>query len=354
MRNPNEPVTGFSYFGVRNPEYVRMDLRRMKSHGATAVLFTLSEEDVEFYRGTMREMVSLAHKEGLLVYANPWGLGGVFGGESYSKFVAWFPDERQVDATGRPVPAACFNSPVFREFVHTWVKTAADCGVDVAMWDEPHFFMAHWADESLAKEDNVPTCFCRHCQTKFRQQFGFPMPHELTPEVLQFREDSLVEFLTDVSGAANQRGLQNSVCILPPSYELEDGITNPARVAAISSVQILATDPYWEYEDDQATVEKYYRSNGKLILQLAQKYGKEPEMWIKNFKIRAGTEPFVSLATEITARLGIRRIFAWSYLGSAYMSSLQSDNPYLVFDLQGEAFQKVHAAASNVSKSAAE
>ncbi len=334
-------ITGFSYFGVRNPEYVKIDLRRMKAHGATAVLFTLTEEDLEFYRDTMRELVALAHAEGLLVYTNPWGVGGVFGGESYSKFICKYPDERQVDANGQAVPAACFNSPIFREFVRHWIDTAAYCGADVAMWDEPHFYMAHWADESLSKEDNVPTCFCPHCQEKFQAQFGFPMPKELTPEVARFREDSLVDFLAEMSRAANEKGLENSVCILPPSYDLEDGIKDPARVAAIPSVQILATDPYWEYEDDQETVEKYYRSNVALIRDLAKKYGKEPEMWIKNFKIRAGTESFVTLATEITADFGIQRIWAWSYLGSAYMSALRSDNPYLVFDLQGEAFQKI-------------
>jgi hypothetical protein len=164
----------------------------------------------------------------------------------------------------------------------------------------------------------------------------------LTPEVSQFREDSLLDFLSEMSQVAQEKGLQNSVCILPPSYELEDGIRNPARVAAIPSVRILATDPYWEYGDTRETVEKYYRSNGALIRQLADQHGKEAEMWIKNFKIQAGTESFVTLATEITVELGIRRIWAWSYLGSAYMSSLRSDNPYLVFDLQGEAFQKAH------------
>ena len=333
-------ITGFSYFGVRNPEYVKIDLRRMKEHGATAILFTLAEEDMEFYRETMCELIALAHQENLLVYANPWGLGGVFGGESYSKFVSEFLDERQVDALGRSVPAACFNSPVFRDFVRKWIDVAADCGADIAMWDEPHYFMAHWANETLSKEDNVSTCFCRHCRKKFREQFGHAMPRELTPEVSRFREDSLIDFLSEMSRTAHEKGLQNSVCILPPSYELEDGVKDPGRVARIPWVQILATDPYWEVGDDRQVVEDYYRSNGALIRQLAEENGKEAEMWIKNFKIQAGTESFVTLATEMTVKLGIRRIWAWRYLGSAYMSSLRSDNPYLVFDLQGEAFQK--------------
>ena len=93
-------VTGFSYFGVYNPEYAKIDIARMKEDGANAVLITLAEEDVEFYLDTKKELVRLAHKVGLLVYMNPWSLGGVFGGESYSGFLVRNPGEMQIDSRG--------------------------------------------------------------------------------------------------------------------------------------------------------------------------------------------------------------------------------------------------------------
>lgn len=332
-------VTGFSYFGVRNPEYAAVDFKRMKSHGATAVLLTFAEEDMEFYQKTMKELVELAHKENLLVYMNPWGLGGVFGGESYSRFVARNPGELQVDAQGQSVPAACFNSPRFRTFVKEWVDAVAFCGADTILWDEPHFYMSHWDNEGETAAAPRETCYCRNCQQTFEEKYGYPMPQSRTENVLDFREYSLIDFLSEMSAFASEKGIESDVCMIPPSFELDDGIRDPEKVAQIRSVDVLATDPYWEYDDPEDRVKERYRKDSKIIRDLAAKYGKQSEMWIKNFKVKAGTEHFVTLATEISAKSGVDRIFAWSYLGSAYMSALRSDNPYLVFDLQGEAFQ---------------
>ena len=335
-------ITGFSYFGVRNPEYAAIDFKRMKSHGATAVLLTFAEEDMEFYLGTMKELVELAHKENLLVYMNPWGLGGVFGGESYSRFVARNPEELQVDAQGQSVPAACFNSTQFRTFVKKWVDAVAFCGADVILWDEPHFYMSHWDEESGAAAVPRETCYCPHCQQKFEEKYGYPMPRNRTEDVLDFREYSLIDFLSEMNAFAREKGLENDVCMLPPSFQLDDGIRDPEKVAQIPSVDVLATDPYWEYDDPEDLVKERYLKDSKIIKTLAKKYNKQSEMWIKNFKVKAGTEHFVTRTTEISAEAGVDRIFAWSYLGSAYMSSLRSDNPYLVFDLQGEVFQQLN------------
>ena len=40
---------GVSYFGVRNPDHVARDLRRMAAAGCNAVLHTFSEDDLRFY-----------------------------------------------------------------------------------------------------------------------------------------------------------------------------------------------------------------------------------------------------------------------------------------------------------------
>jgi len=335
-------VTGFSYFGVRNPEYAAIDFKRMKNHGATAVFLTFAEEDMEFYPGTMKELVRLAHNENLLVYMNPWGLGGVFGGESYSRFITRNPGDLQVDARGHSVPAACFNSPQFREFVKKWVEAVAFCGADVILWDEPHFYMSHWDEEGSSSAAPRETCYCHACQHKFEEKYGYPMPRARTEDVQDFREDSLIDFLSEMSRFAREKGIENDVCMLPPSFQLDDGIRDPEKVAQIQSVDVLATDPYWEYDDPEDRVKDRYLKDSKIIKTLAVKYSKQSEMWIKNFKIKAGTEHFVKLTTDISAEAGVDRILAWSYLGSAYMSFLRSDNPYLVFDLQSETFQRLN------------
>ncbi len=335
----DEVITGWSYFGVRNPRHVAEDLDDMSRHHANAVLMTMSEEDVAFYRDTMRDLVSLAHDRGFTVYVNPWAWGGVFGGEAFSGFLPRNLDAFQIDSEGDPVPAACFNHPRFRDSVRRWIDAAAHSGADIAMWDEPHFFLYEW-DPELADRKGRWTCRCAVCQEKFRELYGHAMPTERTPEVEEFRHRSIVSFLDDMTREARERGLKNSVCMLPPSFELDDGLLRPEDLFRLEAVDIVATDPYWGPEDDLAWVEEHYQRDGGWIVTQARRFGKQPEIWIKNFKIVRGQEPFVERATEISYKLGIRRILAWSYLGSAYMSSLRSDDPEAVYETQARAYAK--------------
>ena len=58
-------IKGWSYFGVRNPRHVAVDLDDMIAHGANSVLFTCSEEDMAFYANTMEKMVQLAKERNM-------------------------------------------------------------------------------------------------------------------------------------------------------------------------------------------------------------------------------------------------------------------------------------------------
>lgn len=340
-----EMITGWSYFGVRNPRHVATDLDDMVKHNANAVLLTVSEEDNAFYRDTMRELTSLAHERGMTVYMNPWAYGGVFGGEAFSGFLPRHPEAMQIDSKGEPVPAACLNNRAFREYLFEWIETVASCGADVAMWDEPHFFIFGWDELFAAKKDRW-TCRCLACQTAFEARFGHKMPQQMTPEVRQFRHESIVNFLDEMTTRAKARGLKNSICILPFTFNLDDGVENLDDIFRLSSVDILATDPYWDREHGDDWVREHYTRNAEILVQNAQKFGVEPEIWIKNFKIAAGQEHLVELATEIGFDAGIRRILAWSYLGSAYMSYLRSDNPLEVYERQAQAFRLCHQKAA--------
>lgn len=330
-------ITGWSYFGVRNPRHVIEDLDDMVEHNATAVLFTLSEEDFAFYLDTMRDLVALARERKLTTYVNPWAWGGVFGGEAFSGFLARKPETRQIDNLGDPVPAACFNQPDFRAYIRRWVEAAAYVGADFAMWDEPHFFIFEWYPE-FADRRGRWTCRCEACQKRFQDLYHRPMPQERTPEVETFRHQSILEFLDEMSRFARELGLKNSVCILPPSLGFDDGLLRPEEVFTLEAIDVVATDPYWREDSDIHWVEEHYRGDGSWLVDNARRAGKEPEIWVKNFKVRKGQEPFVERATEIAFELGIRRILAWSYLGSAYMSALRSDDPIAVYEAQARAF----------------
>src|SRR5437879_11467381 len=79
---------GCSYFGVRIARHVRRDMADLAARGYSGVLHTYSENDLEYYRGTMREIIEASHAVGLTVQGGPWGLGRTLGGGAESRVVA--------------------------------------------------------------------------------------------------------------------------------------------------------------------------------------------------------------------------------------------------------------------------
>ena len=324
------PVFGISYFGVRNPEWVRLDMQRIRDAGFTHVLHTWSEEDLHYYGDTMAELVALTKSLGLGVYVNPWGIGRVFGGEAYSELTARNPAMAQVDSLGKPRCAACPNHPDFRTYMQRWVKTVCASDADSVFWDEPHF---DFTKGSL----DVWCCRCETCQRLYFARHGQGLPHVLTPELKAFREDSLIGFLEEMTSLVTQLGKRNSVCMLPPWFPA--GLDDWSRVAALPCVDEIGSDPYWEKNTPLSEVEPTYRSTSQKVLDVATAHGKDAQMWIKNYHIVAGTEPAIELATRASWDAGIRNLFAWSYLGSSYLSWLRSDDPQLTWKTQCDAFQ---------------
>ena len=330
-------ITGFSYFGISNPELAVNDFRRMREHHANAVLLTLSEYELEFNLENVRELVARARGEGLLVYLNPWGVGNVFGGEPYSALALKHSDQLQIDDRGDTAPAICPNSPVFHDYLKSWIEATAICGPDIVMWDEPHFFLYHWYDEFASRSDRT-TCYCARCRALYAEQYGREMPAPPDDSVFEFRHRSLLKLLDWVSAEVRLAGMRNSVCILPPSLNWNGGIRNAEDVFQLRAMDIVGTDPYWQDETEPAKVEEAYRQNASLLAGLARKYGKEAEMWVQNFRIARGDESLVEVATHTSYRSGIRRILAWSFYGSAYMSYIRCERPQAVFEAQSRAF----------------
>ena len=224
-------IKGVSYFGVRSPKHVLADMQDIKAAGFNAVLHTWSEEDQQYYYGTMKDIVDQSAELGLTVYVNPWGVGRVFGGEAYSELTARNHDLCQVALDGKPKVAACPNHPEFRAYMHKWIESVCATKVSTIFWDEPHFYfekggLSNWS------------CRCEKCQAKFRKQFGYNMPAELTADVLKFREDSLIDFLKEMTVDVHARGKRNCVCMLPPWFPA--GLDDWGRVASLESVDEVA------------------------------------------------------------------------------------------------------------------
>jgi hypothetical protein len=325
---------GIAYFGVRNPEWVRKDMQAIKEAGFNYVLHTFSEEDLQYYPQTMKEIISVSKKEGLNVYANPWGVGRVFGGEAYSELAARAPKMAQVGMNGRKLAAACPNSPAFRNYMKKWIETVCQCDIETVFWDEPHFYFEK-------KRLELYTCGCRVCSKLYKEQTGEEIPKIPNKKFRAFRQRSLVSFLSFLTEEVHKLGKRNSVCLLPPWFPA--GLESWEEVAKLPFVDEIGSDPYWEKGDSIEKVQKSYGEVSEKIANLAKIHNKEAQMWVKNYHIEAGTEHFITEATEISAKAGIKNIFAWSYLGSKYMDCLRSDNPELVWKTQIKAFSLAKA-----------
>jgi hypothetical protein len=320
--------TGIAYFGVRNPEFVRIDMQVIASLGYSHVLHTFSEADFKYYPDTMAKIISDSNKLGLKTYVNPWGVGRVFGGEAFSEIAARHPEAAQCDQNDKPLVAACPNSPIFQEYMLEWVDTVCKMEIETVFWDEPHFY--------FEKENpTLWTCRCKSCRVKFRKMYNHAMPASLSELVQEFRQISLLEFLDTMTKRVKKHGKRNSLCLLPMTFN--DGISNWEPFAKLESLDEIGTDPYWQKGDSINSITKDYHEHSVKILALAEENNLEAQMWIKNYHILANNEDSVSAATWAAYNEGIRNIFAWSYKGSEYMSWLASDDPEKVWEIQCDA-----------------
>jgi len=359
--------TGVSYFSSRDLRHVREDLADMVGHGCTYVVHCLTETDMLWYRRSVVEVADATHDAGLAVWADPWGLAGVYSGETLSNFLVHHPEALQVGSDGGRVPAACPNHPATRQLFRDWLEFAAEAKTDVVFWDEPHFYSAVAQGDFSGRW----ACRCACCQEKFREWAGAPMPEQLTRQVLAFRERSLLDLLTEGSDVARRLGMRNALCLIPTDFDavgltdlaaaarawwsnqggtlppdldnpwVEWGITDWISAASIPSLDIFGCDPYWYAF--RTEVEPLVRSFSREAVRVARKAGRACQIWVQAFSVPAGREDEIRMALEIAAEEGADYLAAWSYAGTASMSKIRCDRPDVVWRVLGEAFRSLRS-----------
>jgi N-acetylmuramic acid 6-phosphate etherase len=314
-------TAGCSYFGVRLLRHVRRDVEDIAARGYTSVLHTFSENDLAYYRGTMADIVAASHDAGLSVQMGPWGLGNTFGGEAESRWVVLHPEAWQVLDDGRPVGAACLNQPAYRDFCREWADAALEAGADYVFWDEPH-----WAvPEHLGADRGRWACHCDAC----RERFGGELPKELTPEVLAFREESLVDFLREMAAHVADRGGRSTICLLPLT-EGAHGVADWDAVASLRGVAVLATDPYWKNFSEPA--EDFVGRFARLLAETAARHGVGAQLWVPSFGLTREDIPDLEAAVAATRAAGVDDVWTWAYEACGHMTSLATPDSPLVWE----------------------
>uniref|UniRef100_A0A7V3ZZE3 Uncharacterized protein n=1 Tax=candidate division WOR-3 bacterium TaxID=2052148 RepID=A0A7V3ZZE3_UNCW3 len=305
---------GISYFGVRNPHWVEKDLAIIKESGIDYIVHTYSENDMEYYEGTMHKIVKLSKDFGLEVYLDPWGVARIFGGEAFSKFLLLNDEARLVTREGKKGYGACMNNPATIEFIKKWVDSASSLEPDFIFWDEPHF----------SPLTNREGCFCSICKEKFKEKFGCSMEEATAEDLKSFRGFTKLEFLRIITAYAKEKGLRNVLCLLPDDEDIDWD-----HYASIPSIDVFGTDPYWVLHPQN--FEEWMEEKIKMVSLLSNKYSKESEIWIQNFRVKKGEEHLIEKVALKAKEYRIDRISAWSYKGTAYMSYISCDDPEMVW-----------------------
>lgn len=322
---------GTSYFGVRDPNHATTDLNRFRESGLNAILHTFSERDLEYYRDTMADLVTASHDTGFTTYVNPWGVGGVFGGEAFSNVIDRHPETKQVLSSGETVPAACFNAPTFRKFMLEWTDAALNIGADVLFWDEPHWYIPGWSSEEIPED--VWSCRCEHCRERYREVYDESMPVGETDSVTRFREESLVDFLSELMAYTHERGGDNAVCLMPKETT-EYGLRDWSRLAGEDHLDVLATDPYWNAFDETNDPAEFVGYFSNKVVDLAATNDLRSQIWVQGFGLddEPSTADDVRTATRTALNADVDSIFMWGYDGCRTISEIACENPGAVWN----------------------
>jgi len=360
--------TGVSYFSTRDLRQVRPDLREMADHGCSYVVQCFTETDLAYYRDTMGDISTATKDAGLEVWYDPWGLAGIFSGETFTRFPLEHPETWQVLSDGRRVGAACPNHPETRAFLRGWIDACAAAGGDVLFWDEPHFYATLWRGDL----SGAWACRCQVCLQLFHDRLGHAMPSEFTPDVRTFREASLLELLTELCRHGREQGLRNALCLIPtdvgahgfPEPEqrlrraLERRLTNASEgaieammhigvadfesAAAIPDLDVFGCDPYWYLFGTEA--EPFMHTFSEAAAKAAQRRKLGLQLWVQAFSVPDGREEELRTGLRVAEDVGATHVAAWSFRATESMSQIRCARPDVVWRIIGEEFRRLREA----------
>ena len=360
--------TGVSYFSSRTLRHVQADLQEIADHGCTYVVHCFTETDLAYYRDTMAGVFSATKDAGLEVWLDPWGLAGIFSGETFTRFPLDHPEAWQVLSDGRRAPAACPNHPETRAFLRGWVEAGATAGGEVLFWDEPHFYVGLWQGDL----SGAWGCRCDTCLGRFHERHGHDMPAAFTPEVRAFREASLLDLLSELCALGHEKGLRNALCLLPtdltrygfPEVQqrlelavqrrlgeaargaaeamLHVGVGDFDSAAAVRDLDIFGCDPYWYLFGVQA--EPFMKAYGLAAAEAARKHGRGLQLWVQAFSVPEGREDELRTGLRVAREVGASHVAAWSFEATASMSKIRCARPEVVWGILGEEFRALRTA----------
>lgn len=326
--------TGVAYHGNRMPSHVRADMAEIARADMDIVVHMLSHTDWERHKNVMKDIIAITEDAGLEVWVDNWGIGGSPGDVSH--FLAYYPDSHMVYSNGQMHPfQACLNSRDYRRFVKEWLDIVAEIGGKTVFWDEPHI-----PTKKITEDERIFCCCCPTCKKLFEEKYGHPMPTVLTPEVEEFRTDSIIDYFREVTEYANSLGFYNTSCIMPG---VGHGISleSVGKLAELPYMQSIGYDPYW-YNRPGANAYEYVYNGTKQAIEISNSFGKHHNIWIQTYKVPRGREEEIIEGTAAAYDAGARCILAWGYKGSE-SNNYRAENPERTWAMTVEAMRRIRS-----------
>jgi hypothetical protein len=291
------------------------------------IVLPFSETDLWFNEKIVARQIFEARRYGLETWLDPWGVAGVFGGESLSYFVARHPETAQRSREGAPVPAACPNHPATRDFLSRWLERAAALDPDGVFWDEPHFFFKTWFPENLV----MPACFCEHCDAISQSLYGRHI-RDLPPDTLApFHAQCLLSFLLPLLKQTKTLDLRCALCLLPEELGGSPVLSNYPDLFS-QCVDYLSYDPYYHMVALDEPGKRVFVAKYLERLSLARtRWNLKTWLWLPGFLLPAGQEALFPWIHEEARHAGVDYLALWSFRGTEMMSARASENPEKVW-----------------------
>ncbi len=335
--------TAISYYGFNYVEHAEKDFIEMKEHGCDTVILAITEFDMDFWFPNINEIVKTAHKLGLRVLADTWGVGKYFGGEQVSLFLQNNIHHRQVSAyTGEVLNHACFNTNAFRDyFTGLCMKLARNTEVDGFFWDEPHYgYPKAYASITGGAGDDW-SCRCPECMKKFEEYYGYEMPKFMNDDVKNFRWREALKTLEITSKALKEYNpeLEITCCVHATmnSYYVTElrGYDNWDMVAACPYFDVFSTTICaWNLP------RSFVEDITKRTVAVAKKYGKESERWLMGYNKDPERWEQVDEYVDMYVAEGVDRLGTWTYRGG-YGTVVAAPNAIKLWDKIGENYNRV-------------
>lgn len=309
---------GCSYFDNKVTDYFEKDCASMAAAGLEKLVLCFSENDAKYYQAQFARLLKIAREAGLEIWLDPWGVGGIFGGEAFSNIAAWHPEACQEISDGKTkkrVPLLCVNNPVTFDYVCEWVQATREIGAQQIFWDEPHFFQASYYGYS----PKWTACTCDYC-TKART--GSQLPKN------EFKQLSIYNFMKKIIHYASEQQLKNSICLLPDYQHFDNFMRQMSAYFILDDVSCVGVDPYPAlFSESLEKVEQIMQ----IMLDLQRLYGKKINYWLQGFLQKQESMTLLTEEMNLLKAYQFDYVDMWSYKAGRSMSKLNNFDNYLVW-----------------------